>query len=180
MFGLLGPFQTMIVYALKSSKNGHRIAKQFSRDYRFRSYDGNRHIQESPHPRAPKSQKSLKTVFPGLPARSVKKVSKKSPNTDFAVFLTRFRVFWDFSTLFRHSGRGAREDRFETFLGFRGSGVWRLLYMAAPIVIPVAKILSPVARQAPTKYRKNAHCDVQSVSYTWSTCLQCHVASPAM
>ena len=36
-------------------------------------------------------------------------------------------------------GGEAREDRFETFLGFRGSGVWRLLYMAAPIVTLVCK-----------------------------------------
>ena len=47
------------------------------------SYDGNPHIQESPHPRNPKSPKSLKKAFLGLPGRSVKKVSKKSPNTDF-------------------------------------------------------------------------------------------------
>ena len=54
--------------------------------------DCNPHIQESAHPRAPKSPKSLKKVFPGLPARSVKKVSKKPPSTDFVVFLTLFRV----------------------------------------------------------------------------------------
>ena len=52
----------------------------------------NPHIQESPHPRAPKSPKSLKKEFPGLPARSVKKVSKKSTNTDFVVFLALFLV----------------------------------------------------------------------------------------
>ena len=50
-----------------------------------RAYDCNPHIQESPHPRALKSPKSLKKAFPGLPARSVKKVSEKSPNTDFVV-----------------------------------------------------------------------------------------------
>ena len=47
-----------------------------------------------------KSPKSLKKVLPGLPARSVKKVSKKSPNTDFVVFLTHFRVIWDFFDTF--------------------------------------------------------------------------------
>ena len=46
----------------------------------------------SPHPRAPKSPKSLKKVFPGLPARSVKKLTTRAPNTDFDTFLALFRV----------------------------------------------------------------------------------------
>ena len=39
-----------------------------------------------------------------------------------------------FSTLFDTPGGEAREDLFQTFWGFRSSGVWRLLYMAVPIV----------------------------------------------
>ena len=94
----------------------------------------NPHIQESPHPRAPKPPKSLEKDFPGLPARSVKKVSKKSPNTDFGVFLTLFRVIWDFFGTFLTLRAGRPGNTFfDTFWGFRGSGVWRLLYMAAPI-----------------------------------------------
>ena len=48
------------------------------------------------------SPKSLKRVFPGLPARSVKKGSKKSPNTDFHTFLTLLHLsgFGDFSDTF--------------------------------------------------------------------------------
>ena len=60
----------------------------------------NPHIQESPHPRAPESPKSLKKDFPGLPVGSVKKVSKKCPNTDFVVFFTLFRVIWHFFDTF--------------------------------------------------------------------------------
>ena len=89
---------------------------------------GSRHIQESRGLLGPKSPKSLKKVFPGLPARSVKKVSKKSQ-------MTRKRVKNDSKTtvrgLFRHffdtPGGEAWEVLFETFWGFRGSGVWRLL-----------------------------------------------------
>ena len=62
--------------------------------------DCNPHIQESPHPRAPKIPKKSKKVFPGLPVRSVKKVSKKFPNTDFDTLLTLFQVFWDFFDTF--------------------------------------------------------------------------------
>ena len=63
----------------------------------------------TPEPRDPK-KKSQKRLL-GLPPRSVKRVLKKPPNTDFDTFLTLFR---------RHFlGREAREDLFETFLGFR-------------------------------------------------------------
>ena len=95
------------------------------------TYDWSPQIQESPHPRARKSPKSLKKDFPGLPAWSVKKVSKKSLCSLFDSFsghLGLFRHFFD--TL----GREAREVLFETFWGFRGSGVWRLLYMGIAIV----------------------------------------------
>ena len=67
-----------------------------------------------------------------MPARSVKKVSKKSPNTDFVVF---FDSFSGHLGLFRHfdtPGREAREVLFETFFGdfgARGCGhscIWGL------------------------------------------------------
>ena len=41
--------------------------------------DCNPHIQESPHPRAPKSPKSLKMDFPGLPHPGVQKSVEKVP-----------------------------------------------------------------------------------------------------
>ena len=90
-------------------------------------------VQESPHHRAPKSPKSLKKDFP---AQSVNKVSKKSQ-------MTRKRVKKDCKIsvrgLFRHFfDTPAREVLFETFWGFRGSGVWRLLYMGIAIVIVIA------------------------------------------
>ena len=89
------------------------------------SYDGSCHVQESPHPRAPKSQKSLKTAFPGIPARSVKKVSKKSQN-DPKTSQKDYKI--SVRGLFRHffdtPGGEAREDRFETFLGFRARGLF--------------------------------------------------------
>ena len=86
------------------------------------SYDCNPHIQESPRPLGLKSPKCLKKVFPGLPAQSVKKVPKKSPNTDFDTFLTLFfGSFGTFSTLFWHSGGPGR--RFWYFLGTSGSEV---------------------------------------------------------
>ena len=89
-------------------------------------------------PLTPKSPKSLKKVFPGLPAQSVKKVSKKSLNTHFRVLLDSFSGPLG---LFRHffgtPGREAREDLFETFWGFWGQRASGLLYMAVPIAIPV-------------------------------------------
>ena len=88
-----------------------------------RRCDYNPHIQESPHPRAPKPPKSLKKVFPGLPARSVKKVSKKSQMTRKRVKKTTTSVHLG---LFRHffdtPGREAREHLFETFWGVSGLG----------------------------------------------------------
>ena len=93
--------------------------------------DWSRHIQESRGPPGPKSPKRLKKVFPGLPAQSVKKVSKKSQMTRKWVKKTTKSVFGDFLDT---PGREAREGLFETFWGFRGSGVSRLLYMGIAIV----------------------------------------------
>ena len=91
------------------------------------------HLWESPHPRAPKP-KSLKMVFPGLPASSVKKAvgCRKSPWTPILTpFSLFFGCFWTFSTLFWHSGP---RDLLETFFWFRAQSASGLLYMAVPIV----------------------------------------------
>ena len=61
-------------------------------------------------------------MLPGLPARSVKKVSKKSPNTNFVVFLTHFRVIWDCGNSFLWPGKILGEEwgeiLYETFWVF--------------------------------------------------------------
>ena len=69
--------------------------------------------------------KKPKRVFPGLPAWSVKKASKKSPRSRKRVKHVSKSVF-GFLTL---RARNAREDLFETLWRFRGSGIWRHLYM---------------------------------------------------
>ena len=80
-------------------------------------------------------QKVSKRVFPGRPARSVKKC-RKSPRTlivaPFDSFLGPLRLFRPF---FDTPGREAREDLFETFWGFRAQRASGLLYMVVPIVI---------------------------------------------
>ena len=107
------------------------------------SCDCNPHTQEPPRPRALKSPKSLKKVFPGLPTRSVQKVSQKSPNTDFDTFLTLFRVLWDFfDTFWNTPGREAQEDLFEPFWGFRAPRGSTLLYMAVLIAMHVSFLLT--------------------------------------
>ena len=95
---------------------------------------------QSPHtgvsrPPAPKPPNSLNKVFLGLPARSVKKVSRKSLNTDFETLSNIFWVLGDFRHFLDTPGQKACEDLLETLWGFRGSGVRRLLYMAVPIVM---------------------------------------------
>ena len=69
-----------------------------------------------PPPRNPEIPKSLKNVFSGRKARSVKKVSKKPPNTRKKVESVSKRG------LFRHffdtPGRKARERLFETLGDF--------------------------------------------------------------
>ena len=48
-----------------------------------------------------------------------------------------------FRDFFDTPGREAQERLFETFWGFRGSGVWRLLYMGIAIVRVVTLSLRP-------------------------------------
>ena len=89
-------------------------------------------INRSLHiPPAPESPKSLKKVFPGLPVRSVKKVSKKPQRTRKRV---KTSVRGPFRHFFDTTGREAREDLLETFWGSRGWGVRSLLYMGIVIV----------------------------------------------
>ena len=80
-------------------------------------------VSTAPSPEIPKkSQKGL----PGPTGPECQKVSKDSRNTDFDTFLA---LFWVRLGLFRHffdtSGGGGP-----------GLGLWRLLYMAVPIVTP--------------------------------------------
>ena len=88
-------------------------------------------VSTPPSPETPK--KSQKGV-PGPPGpecqKSVEKVlnDPKMSQKDYKISVRGlFRHFFD------ALGREAREHLFETFWGFRGSGAWRLLYMAAPI-----------------------------------------------
>ena len=86
------------------------------------SYDWSGHIQESWGPLGPKSPKSLRKVFPGLRARSVKKVSKKCQMTWKRVKRLQNQCSGTFSTLFWHSGRGGPGSPFWDFLGISGLG----------------------------------------------------------
>ena len=78
--------------------------------------------------------------------------SKVSPYTGIGPWMALKGIMISACGLFRHffdtPGSEAREDLFETFWGFRGSGMWRLLYMGIAIVILyyVSKISSPATR----------------------------------
>ena len=99
------------------------------------SCDWNRHMQEgSPEALWAQYPKSLKKVFPGLPARSVKKASKSPKEPEKSQKAVKIRARGLFRHFFDTPGDFAREDLFETFWRFRGSGAWRLLYMAVPII----------------------------------------------
>ena len=89
----------------------------------------------TPEPRNPKkvSKRSSRASPPGVP-----KKCRKSPRTlIFDTFLTRFRVFWDFFDTFLtlRAGRPGRTV-LRLFSRFRGSRVWRLLYMAVQSKFP--------------------------------------------
>ena len=71
------------------------ISRAFLKSLSQRSFccDPSRHLQESPGPPGPKSQKSLKKgPFGGL-EKSLEKYPKKSKNIDFRTFLGIFSVF---------------------------------------------------------------------------------------
>ena len=86
--------------------------------------DPSRHLQESPDPPGPKSQKSLQKGPFGGPQKSLKKYPEKSKNTDFWTFLGIFRLFRVFFGTFL---RTPKKTFFETFLRFRAWRVRRLL-----------------------------------------------------
>ena len=71
-------------------------------------------------------------AFPGLPVRSVKKVSKKSPNTDFVVFLNLCLVISDFFDTFLKLRAGTPGNTFLRLFGDfgprapRDSCIWGL------------------------------------------------------
>ena len=128
-----------------TSKTGEENSRT-SLSIQFKNCDWSRHIQESRRPLGPKSPKSLNMVFPRLLARSVKKVSKKSQLTRKRVKKTAKSVFGDFFGAFLTLPAGeAREVRFETFWGFRGSGVWRLLYMGIAHAIQEHNMIDYIA-----------------------------------
>ena len=82
----------------------------------------------TPLPLGPKSPKSPKKVLTGFPARKLRK-SAKGPDKESK----KRQNQWSgtFSTFFWHSGPGGP---FCEVWGFRGSGVWRLLFMGIAIV----------------------------------------------
>ena len=86
--------------------------------------DPNSHLQESSGPPGPKSPKSLKKVSPGLPARSVQKVSKRVEMPQKGVkkrlFRDLFETFRLFSRLFGRSGPGGPRRLFGDFSGISG------------------------------------------------------------
>ena len=92
-------------------------------------------VSTPPSPETPeKSQKGV----PGPPGPECQKRVEKVPNDpkmsqkDYKISVRGpFRHFFD------TPGREARERLSETFRGFRGSGAWRLLYMAVPIATVV-------------------------------------------
>ena len=78
--------------------------------------------------------RSLHTPEPRNPPKSLKRVFRpecqKSVEQARTLILTLFWVFWDFFDTFFLTLRARRPGKtpFETFWGFRDSGVWRLLY----------------------------------------------------
>ena len=128
----------------------------------------NPHIQESPHPRAPESPKSLKKDFPGLP---VKKVSKKSPNTDFVVFLALFRVIWHFFDTFLTLQAGRPGNTILRLFGDfgprgpRDSCIWRLQSQPNPQYFSKSTAVQMGGRTAVQmggvlQYKWEAYCGV--------------------
>ena len=95
-----------------------------------------------PRPSGPEIPKKSQKGVPGPLGLECRKSVEKVPNDskrgqkDYKISVRGlFRHFFD------TPGREAREDLFETFWGFRGSGVWRLLYMGIAIVNLVCTLL---------------------------------------
>ena len=104
-----------------------QIIDESSPDLRLQSpYTG---VSTPPSAEIPqKSQKGL----PGPPRPECQKSVEKSPNTDFGVFLTHFRVIWDFFDTFLTLRAGRPGNTFLRLFGDFGprrprhSCIWRL------------------------------------------------------
>ena len=86
--------------------------------------DPSRHLQESPGPPGPKSQKSLKKGLSGGRQKSPKKYPKKSKNTQKGPKIGIFRLFLLFFGTFLQT---PQKTFFETFLRFQARRARRLL-----------------------------------------------------
>ena len=92
-------------------------------------------VSTPPTPEIPK--KSQKGV-PGPPGPECPKSVEKVPNdSKMSQKDSKKGVRGLFRHFFDTPGREARERLFETFWGFRGSGVWRLLSLGIAIVMKV-------------------------------------------
>ena len=103
------PFKNFIVGPLIRSRTRTRAEKDKSRKQRMKL--GSQNLQwEPPYTGGSKprkiQKKRLKKVIPGLPARSVKKVPRKSQRTRKRVKNMSKSVFGDLFNTFRHSERG--------------------------------------------------------------------------
>ena len=120
-----GKFLSIFHAKLRRSKNIFRanFVLQTCRPNNY-SCDPSDHLQESPGPLGPKSQKSLtKSLFGGL-QKSPRKYPKKSKNTRKNPILGIFRLFRVFSGTFLQT---PKKTLFETSLGFRAQRARRLL-----------------------------------------------------
>ena len=87
---------------------------------RLKKLSPSRHLQKSPGPPGPNSQKSLKKgLFGGL-EKSLKKYPKKSKNTDFRTFLVFFSVFLETFGYFWDFLQTPQKTLFETFFAISG------------------------------------------------------------
>ena len=97
-----------------------------------------------PKPSGPEIPKKSQKGVPGPPAPECQKSVEKIPNDPKKCQKDSKISVWG---LFRHffdTPRGeAREVLFETFWGFRGSGVWRLLYMGIAHATKAVSLKSP-------------------------------------
>ena len=107
----------------------------------------------APHPQKVSKRRS-RASRPGVSkkCRKVSNDSKMSQKDSKISVRGLFRHFFD------TPGREARERLFETFWGFRGSGVWRLLYMGIAIVTQwyTGQELNTNSFGCPRKSRQNS------------------------
>ena len=118
------------ISGLKFCGNCHSFQNHYTheiiqkRPFVHNSCDPSRHLQESPDPPGPKSQKRLKKGLLGGPQKSPKKYLKKSKNTQKC---PKIGISWLFRVFFETFLRTPKKTLFETFLRFRARRVGRLL-----------------------------------------------------